>query len=219
VTVNDAQAAQVNTEPVNNAQAVRVRRARRESAADQKAATVGRMRVAGSSLRDISRVTGWPLSTCFKAYERWRKANVRAGTEDTRDLLLDRLEDMWLRLNEKLRRGDVGAARAGVEIIELIADLSGAMPSDKHELNVTGIPTVRITELGFGVRPYVSEGCPCRACVQNTALAAHDPSLQLHVLRELEPWDEPKRLEEGLTGDATDGPGAQLPEEVQDGAS
>src|SRR5258708_27389115 len=124
--VNSTDAAQVNAEPVNHGQAVRVRRARRESAADVKAATVGRMRVAGATFRDISRETGWPLPTCFKAYERWRKANVRARTEATKELLLDRLEDMFLRLNTKLRIGDGGAARSAGAMLELLPGLTVA---------------------------------------------------------------------------------------------
>src|SRR5439155_13207385 len=184
----------------NSAREVRVRVSNRQQRLAELASKVAQLRLSGADFHSIAITLGIGVASAHRAWTRHLESLKRGNLEDERQLALQRIERSLMYLQTRLRTGDPAAVRAHSEAVELIARLTGSMPSDKHDVAITGLAPVAVTPLVLGARAYVVDHCPCEACVGNLQMAERSPVFQIHLLK-TEPWAEPAQLAEHDAGD------------------
>lgn len=95
------------------------------------------LRIAGKSLREIARETGYgSVSGVHKAIAAALLDTLREPAEDVRALELERLDAMWRKVWQRIERGDLAAVDRGLRIQDRRAKLLGLDAPTKQE--VTG---------------------------------------------------------------------------------
>jgi hypothetical protein len=116
--------------PGSKSPEVRQRMAQRQVQADELAAKVGELRLAGLSFRQVAEAIGCSTSSAAEGWKRFRRALVRGDVESERNVLLARCERQYRQLSSKMAGGDTKAHAVGVEILRLMSDVGGyAMPT------------------------------------------------------------------------------------------
>src|SRR5438067_3561214 len=116
--------------PGSRSPEVRQRMAARAVQADELAAKVGELRLAGLTFRSIAESLGCSPSSANEGWKRFRRSLVRGSIEQERNVLLGRCEKLLRQLASKLVTGDVQAVRAATEVLRLMSDVGGyTMPA------------------------------------------------------------------------------------------
>jgi hypothetical protein len=164
---------------------IRARMARRQVEADELAAHVGELRLAGLTYRDIAKGVGCSLGAAYEGWKRFRKSLVRGDIADERDVLLGRCEKLLRQLATKLQAGDVQAVRAATEVLRLMSDVGGyAMPAQVEVKG--GVPSYSRFE-------FVVEPIP--GAVAGQGSPEDDPLLEDSQRRLLAPAENPEPVE------------------------
>jgi hypothetical protein len=156
--------------PGSKSPEVRQRMAQRQVQADELAAKVGELRLAGLSFRQVAEAIGCSTSSAAEGWKRFRRALVRGDIESERNLLLGRCEKLLRQLASKLVTGDVQAVRAATEVLRLMSDVGGyAMPTQVAvDLNARQ----PVTTIEFHTMPSPhwpnDPRCECEDCKRGT---------------------------------------------------
>jgi transposase-like protein len=137
---------------------VRARRAQKQIEVAERSNQVGHLKLAGATIREISRTLGCSVGTAQQAWRKFQTSLVREGVDAERNVLAGRLERQYLDLQNRLRSGEPQAHLAAVRILELMATVLGLEAPKQVDLGVKNGP--HFTRFEFVVEPLPDEPPP-----------------------------------------------------------
>jgi len=132
--------------------------AERQVKADDLAAKVGELRLAGLTFRSIAESLGCSPSSANEGWKRFRRSLVRGSIEQERNVLLGRCEKLLRQLASKLVTGDVQAVRAATEVLRLMSDVGGYAAPAQVAMDLKAMPP--ITHIEFVCEPIPEKPDP-----------------------------------------------------------